>query len=696
MEYSVPTDVLKFARESADVKQSVLAKKLDTNPSVISRLEKSGSADGQLAARYLHALDTSLAADIIEFYERSWGRMDPPSFLHPNREELWTISRSLRALDDFEKSPANAPILKGSIILLREDLNRAMDDLSRLEHTIAWIGDIGVGKTTALAFATSILINDGKGGTKPVFPTGAGRTTVCETVIKAAPAYGVGVEALTEDEVRGLTRDLVMGLNDGPYGVSAEVARVLRNMSGMRISRVLEGEKFVSVDPIQKLLADEPDVDRVVDRLVAAMNLPARNETQLVLSEEAEHGQDWLAETITSINNGQHERFSVPRRISVLLPSPILTKGGIKLNVVDTKGIEGITQRTDLRQHLDDPRTLVVLCAKFPDAPNATVQRILKENEEAGSDSARKGRICMLVLPRADEPMQISGDGEPVSSAAEGIAIRSEEIGAALRSAALPSIPAVFFDAMRDKPDRVWASLQDLVMRMRDHHVEQLARTVRGVERLIDDVDLVKSEAARAQIETDAVRLVELIGKLPGVKRHAHENLMTQFDLAHQSSIAASVNRRGDWGNFPVLHILGIGVRNDANLRVAERFDQLEHTLRDWRLEHGDVIDVVQDIDAIIERTAGWRQEFLAIAQSIGRDAFRDALERDSALWHAAARRYGDGPGYKKDLAIAFKGFFERDALDEVREGIDRRLDQAWKQIVLEPLRETTRAVPLA
>jgi transcriptional regulator with XRE-family HTH domain len=694
MEYGVPTEVLKFARESADVKQSALAKKLDTNPSVISRLERSVSADGQLAARYLHALNTPLAADIIEFYERPWGRMDPPSFLHPNREELWTISQSLKALDEFERSPANAPILRGSIILLREDLNRLMDDLSRLEHTIAWIGDIGVGKTTALAFATSILITDGKGLPKPVFPTGAGRTTVCETVIKAAPAYGVGVEALTEDEVRSLTRDLVMGLTDGPYGVSAEVGRVLRNMSGMRIARVLEGEKLVPVDPIRKLLSEEPDVDRVVDSLVAAMNLPARNETQLVLSEEAEHGQDWLAETITAINNGQHERFSVPRRINVLLPSPILTRGGIKLNIVDTKGIEGTTQRADLRQHLDDPRTLVVLCAKFPDAPSATVQRILKENEDAGSDSAKKGRICILALPRADEPMQISGDGQPVSSSEEGIAIRSEEIAAALRSAALPDIPTVFFDALKDKPDQVWSSLMGLVIRMRDHHVERLARTVRGVDRLINDVDLVKSEAARAQIEIDALRLIELIAKLPSVKRHAHENLMTQFDLAHQSSIAASVNRRGDWGNFPVLHILGIGVRNDANLRVAERFDQIDHTLRDWRLEHSDVLDVVQDIDAILARTSGWRQDYLAMAQSIGRDAFRNALERDSDLWRKAAERYGDGPGYKKDLAIAFKDFFERDALDDVREGIDRRLDQAWKQIVLEPLRETTQAAP--
>lgn len=446
-------------------------------------------------------------------------------------------------------------------------------------------GDVGVGKTTALAFATSILTSDGKGAPKPVFPTGAGRTTVCEMVIKAAPAFGVGVVALSEDEVRGLTRDLVMGLKDAPYGVSAEVARVLRNMSGMRIARVQDGEKFVSVDPILKMLGDEPDVDRVVDRLVAAMNLPARNETQLVLSEEAEHGHDWLAETITAINNGQHDRFSVPHRVSVLLPSPILTKGGIRLNVVDTRGIEGITQRVDLRRHLDDPRTLVVLCAKFPDAPNATVQRILKENEEAGSDAAEKGRLCLLVLPRAGEPMQISGDGDPVSSPAEGVAIRCEEITAALRAAALPAIPTVFFDAMRDKPDRIWASLQDLVMLMRAHHVDQLARTVRGVERL-SDVDLVKSEAARAQIETDALRLIQLIGKLPGVKRHVHENLMMQFGLAHKSSIAASINRRGDWGNFPVLHILGFGVRNDANLRVAARFDQLDQLFHNAGAAH--------------------------------------------------------------------------------------------------------------
>jgi hypothetical protein len=232
---------------------------------------------------------------------------------------------------------------------------------------------------------------------RPVFPVGSGRITLCETVIKTAPAFGVAVEPLGEDAIRALVRDLITGVAGGTSNVPSEMAKVLRNMSGYRAQRVTIGDDFETRDPIAETLGKGESPEILADKIIAAMDLPSRRETSLAISESAEDGMQWLARTIANINFGTDRRFSVPRRVTVLVPSDSLREVG-DVSIVDTKGVEGITQRPDLRGYIDDLRTLVMLCTKFPDAPNATVQRILRENEDAGSDAVARHRIAMLVL----------------------------------------------------------------------------------------------------------------------------------------------------------------------------------------------------------------------------------------------------------------------------------------------------------
>src|SRR4051794_38599678 len=85
-----------------------------------------------------------------------------------------------------------------------------IDFIRQKDHGIAFIGEIGVGKTTALSFVTNLIITD-RGEPKSIFPTGSGRTTACEAAIKIAPAFGIAVDCLTEDKVRQLVTDLVNG-----------------------------------------------------------------------------------------------------------------------------------------------------------------------------------------------------------------------------------------------------------------------------------------------------------------------------------------------------------------------------------------------------------------------------------------------------------------------------------------------------
>lgn len=693
MHYPLPSEVLRHVREAKGASQATLAKAMGTVASVLSKLEKTEHADPDIADRYLSAMESPLAEEVRNYYSRDWLAATPPSFLHPDRESLWEVDQALKRLEAFEAERQD-PILRGPIDLLRSELLAAQTYLLRRDHAVAWVGDIGVGKTTALTHAVGLLVGDGRSGRRPAFPVGPGRTTVCETAIRWAPTYGVLVDALEEEDVVRLTRDMVSSLAPGAagVGVSAEIARLLRNMSGMRISTLQSGEETITTDPLAKLLAAGSGVDEVTDRTIGAMALAERTERQVILPEGSEDGLQWVSRQVSAINAGQDSRFGVPRRITVLMPSKNLNTGGQVLSVVDTRGVEGVTQRPDLTTHGEDSRTLVVLCTKFADAPNATVQRHLRDAVDARTDAAERGRQCILVLPRGDEPLEVPGFDGPVATREEGYAVRRSEIDLALVNAQLPKTPTYFFDARSDDADKIWSRLRGQISQMRAAYAQLGQQAAHGVENLIKNVDSVRTVEARRDIEGALHRLLETVRPLQASVRPPHQNLVEQIAIGHHSSIAASVYRRGDWENFQFAHILGIGVRIDANLRTMNDALRVEHRLMDFESQYEDMEAVLQTVRGLKGRLSEGRQEFLSAARTIGRDVYERLLARAGEVWTESAERYGRGAGYKKDVASVWRNWFEtseeaRSAAQEVND----RVEDAWAYWVIDPLARAIR-----
>lgn len=688
----IPAEVLKHVRDASGMSQALLAKTMGTVPSMLSKLEKVEDVEPEIAERYLDAIGTPLARDVREHYARNWLRTKPPSFLHPDREALWTIDQAARALDSFQEETAD-PILCGPIDLLRSELRTAENYLDRRDHVIAWVGDIGVGKTTALAHAVGLLVGDGRSGRRPAFPVGPGRTTVCETAIRVAPTFGVVVDTVDDEEVVRLTRELVASLVPGVSGggVSAELGRLIRNMVGMKTISQMVDDEPITKDPILDLLATGRGIAEVTDRIVGEMSLADRKERQIILPEGREDGLLWVSNLVSAINSGTEPRFSIPRRITVLMPSPNLSADGQTLSVIDTRGIEGVTQRADITTHAEDPRTLLVLCTKFADAPNSTVQRHLQESQDAASDAASRHRQCILVLPRGDEALEMPGFDGPVTSRQQGYSLRRKEVEQALANAGLPPTPIYFFDARNDDADKIWTALRTQVARIRGDYAARGIAAADGVRNLIQNVDVVRTAEARRDIEQDITRLLTAVDTLPSTVRPASQNLIEQLAVGHHSSIAASIYRRGEWENFQFDHILGTGVRVDANLRSQPLLLRLEHKLMDLESKYEDLEAIGQNLKALRSRLNEGRQEFLAAARNIGRDAYGQLLS-DADIWSTAAERYGKGAGYKRDIAAAWHTWFEEsEAAHTTASEISKRLQDAWRFWVLEPLMRATR-----
>lgn len=695
MNIQIPTHLLKLAREKAGANQTVLAAELGVNASVVSRLEASEQADGKMAERYLVALKSDFANEIVAFYSDRWRHIERPDFLHPDRAVLWNAERALQTLEAFEKSEQFDHILQDPLTKLRNRIVSEVDFIRHKEHGIAFIGEIGVGKTTALSFVTNLITKSKDDEAKSIFPTGSGRTTVCEVAIKIAPAFGIAVDCLTEDQIRRLVTDLVTGLKHGKNGLPSEIERVIRSMADLRrvtIRAKKPSEKPTTVDHLKNLIDKFEDVDTVIGEVMARMKLDSRTESQMILSQDTEGSMEWLSTNISKINYGQHPKFSVPHRITVLLPLEALRETPFLISVIDTKGVEGTTQRPDLMAQIEDPRTVTVLCCSFPDAPGGVPLSIIRETLDAGSDAIDSDRLCLLVLPRNDEALKIVNDaGDTPADRNEGCAVREGQIDQQFATDGLPSIPVNFFQVGEDEPEDVWHWLASRIEAIRAAKVERIKRHVAAAENLVIHADVAKTREARRTIADAMAKAAERFQPLRGVVRPAHLNLVAEAKKTHQNSIAASVNRKGNWDNFPVAHILGQGVRIDANLRTKDTFIRIDEAIERLMGDFSHLNDIAQFLQNLKDDVEEWRKEFLTRVALAGRNMFSPYLGQASEMWEKCEARYGGGAGYRVDVSSIFQDQFENDAAaTTAAQKTEAQVAAIWEQIVIDPLRESS------
>lgn len=695
MDDQIPTTLLRMARDESKVRQADLAASLGVSPSVLSRLEASESADPKMAKRYLDALGTPLGEAIVEFFSRKWFHLSRPDFRHPEREAIWAAEQALQTLEAFEKSDDFDPILQNPLNNLRKRLFSDVDFIRHTEHGIAFMGEIGVGKTTALSFVTNLLVPDGE-KKMSVFPTGSGRTTVCEVAIKIAPAFGIAVDSMDEDDIRMLVSDLVNGVASGKGGLPSELDRVIRNMADVRRVTVRSrkaGEKPTTIDHLKELIDRVGDVDAAIAEIVARMKLESRTGTQIILSKDVEDSMDWLSKNISRINYGQHPDFSVPERITVLLPLEVLRETPYALSVIDTKGVEGTTQRADLMKRIEDERTVTVLCCSFSDAPGNVPLSIMRDTVDAGIDAIAEERICLLALPRNDEALKIIDDmGNRPSSAEEGYAIREGQIDQQFATEGLAAVPVNFFHVEEDSPELIWTWLIERVGAIRAAKVARIQRHVEAAETLVINADVAKTREARTAIADTMRKAANRFRELPPVTRPAASNLVAEVKNTHQSSVAASVSRHGDWPQFNAAHILGQGVRRDVNLRTNEIFVRIDEAIEGLNDEFGHLADVAQFLENLREELQEWRKELLSRVALAGRMLYAPHLQSQaSALWQTCYNRYGAGGGYRVDVSQEFQDHFDTDThAIATATKVESQVKALWLQIVVEALLVTS------
>ena len=208
------------------------------------------------------------------------------------------------------------------------------------------------------------VATDGPLNKQMVLEAGAGGTTICEVHLKTGPEYGLIVEPRTAEAIKYDVGDFAEyllrvsnvdhssrdGEEEGSPGISKEVNRAIRNMSRLTETKTKNAAgRVIRTDPACTLAAQYHDAKELVVQVLSRMGLPRRDRRAIWYPEDSRLPPLlWLQKTFMEINNGRQPQFSVPDRIDVVVPMPVLENGQLDVRIIDTKGIDGAATRADL------------------------------------------------------------------------------------------------------------------------------------------------------------------------------------------------------------------------------------------------------------------------------------------------------------------------------------------------------------
>jgi hypothetical protein len=467
--------------------------------------------------------------------------------------------------------------------------------------------------------------------------------------------------------------------------VSRESERAIRNMIGLTRKTVREGGKTTYLDPVLDLVRACETEDEFRTRVLELMRLGERTRRDLWYEPSLRaQPMEWLAKTFREVNNGRLPDVTLPRSIDLLLPSFGKEFGELDVTVIDTKGVDDVAVREDLDLRLRDSRTAVVFCCKFNDAPGVSSKTLLQHMRQTFSEPLTAGKVSILALPRPDEARAMKDDmGEIAQTDEEGYAFKGMQVENDLRSADLPEIPVLFFNAQSDSPLAVRTELLSQLNRMREAVAERLFDLCAAVDDILTNHEAQTMIFAVEEVAKRLRTFLDAHSKLGARERLAHQEAMnTVRGVRYASTLWAATRRNGNYSGLNIMHQVGVGAARDAAARSARWFASLEDQLAALKQDK-DLEIARRTIDQIGQSAATSRMAFLEAVQRAGMEVYREPLA-NSVVWAECVREWGAGPGFKVRVAQKLEDWFKNNG--ELNDRLEAMVSSLWESNVLAPL----------
>jgi hypothetical protein len=404
-----------------------------------------------------------------------------------------------------------------------------------------------------------------------------------------------------------------------------------------------------------------------------------RTTTNLVHRPEMDgEGRVWLRNGFAEVNKGQRSDVGLPRRITVVVPFPLLPALPFNVTIVDTKGIDGSPLRPDLKACLENPRMITVLCSAFNEAPGPIFEQLLKQTIETGSSESVFTRCIGLALARDGEAKKMKDEGEFVQTTEEGYELKIDQAQSELRRWGCDAVPVQVYNANADSPAPVLTFFAEKIQQLRASQSERIAQISGEIDRLIRDHESVLLANAQREVFRRLSIFVRQHQGLPDRTGPVHLRLDRAIREQHQRSVWATANRAGSWPALDVYYYLGVGTAIDAKKRANPAADGLQELIANMTGDetlapaHGFLRELQNNAKT-------WRDEFIEAITRIGESTFRPALKDAGDLWRTCSDRYGRGQGYRDAVADYVKEWFEDAAQTELHALLEQHVIRAWE-----------------
>jgi transcriptional regulator with XRE-family HTH domain len=673
-------------RERTGMKQAELARKITWSQAVLSRIEggERTISDDELTT-LLDAIGTEEAADLAMILDRDWQHLPRPPLDHPDQNPLWRAEQMIAALEGAGTVAGTPKAFQTRLDEYVKEILRLAGLLLRREHQIAFIGQIGIGKSTAICRAASLEITGPQGSPVPVLETGGGGVTLCEVHLSRRPGYGIIVEPRTHDDIRSDVEDFVDQLlrpgssaadEEGIPAVPREIERAIRNMAGLTQKRAKSADgKVMRTDPAKELAVEFPARRDLVVEVLTRMDLDRRDRRdEWHNAALADSPLEWLRKTFERINNGRHLEFSLPARIDLVVPE-FLEVNDLDVSIIDTRGIDQPSARSDLEGLLEDPHTVSILCSAFNDAPSQSIQHLLQRARDINNTQI-DSNTGVLVLARPNEALAVKDEGgSQAETTEEGYELKDEQVRNALTLYRLSGSPTFFFNSLEDDPEGLRIFLRERVTQTRSEFLRLLDDVLNRTQSLLANAEREQVQAVQREAGRYIASWIKLHPAPSLVGGHVHDTLLDEIDRSYASSVNAAVRRDGEWRSLSYTHQLGHGARKLAVAALQEsvtEFTGLCQTLSDSLPEASELLSQARQLMSTAY------DELLRKVQLTSLTLYSDQLRQDPQFWLDNAGEWGLGSGYLKRVLRRNREWFQDPQRRDLEDQIESVLEREW------------------
>lgn len=597
----------------------------------------------------------------------------------------------LAEIDRYLKAPLNQDVA-ARLFENKCGIVKLLSTIDQKHFSAAFIGKIGAGKTSAICKVSDLQYEDSNNEPVEVLKTGAGRTTVCEVAVEYATKYSIKVEPLPEDEVQRVVRNFadfiwakanknVADEDEGGNLLSEELTRCIRNMLGLTIEKKKEDGKWRSSDKALEFSMGCQSVAEVNELMFSCLDLESRTETEFWPNlEESKSWQVWLRDNFARINDGKNKVVSIPSRIIIRGPFPLM-RGDIVWSIVDTRGINSYIHREDIRKTLDTEGVFPIICSSFVDAPDADCRSFYELGIQLGLGRRVARDVTLLILDKneSDKVSDIDCDITDLNDRKGiGRSIREEQVVNKISHEYKISPNIITFDSKNDSSSEIWDVLEERRSAYITSKLNELVTLLAASQELLSAEDS-KVEA----FERDSHTLVSDWRSRADARSpdwaHFGEYIKNVFSATHHRTLAASIDRKGSWYNLNVYEAINQRARSSAVKFCGTEIAELKNSLALLRSKYPEFSN---QIDALESKCVTQFDAFSVNVGEIAKEQWIEQVRTFVSIWHSMAAEWGCGAGYKSRVIEHWVVWTESDLSKAIHNALLRRIASAWGRVL--------------